>query len=68
MGGGSDPVKIKMKKINFHFLEDMCGWIWSLEKKRVGSSKTIKERKSEFIVLTIFADRFGSLGEWIWSP
>ena len=58
------------KKISTHFLNGICGWIWTpwgvdLEPGMGGETVL---RKSVFIFLTVLADGFGPPGKWIWSP
>ena len=74
-GRGSDPGENSVKKISTHFLNGVCGWIWTswgvdLESGMGGGRIQVKIvlRKSVLIFLTVFADGFGPLGEWIWSP
>ena len=74
-GRGSDPGENSVKKISIHFLNGICGWIWTPRgmdlEPGMGWSRIqgkIVLRKSVLIFLTVFADGFGPPGEWIWSP
>ena len=74
-GRGSDPGENSVKKISTHFLNGICGWIWTpwgvdLEPGMGGGriQGKIVLRESVLIFLTVFADGFGPPGKWIWSP
>ena len=74
-GRGSDPGENSVTKISTHFLNGICGWMWTpwgvdlepgMERGRIQGKMVL--RKSVLLFLTVFADGFGPPGEWIWSP
>ena len=57
-GRGSDPGENSVKKIGTHFLNGICGWIWT--PGRIQGKIVL--RKSVLNFLTVFAAGFGPLG------